>query len=152
MWNFLNGAEPRYRQQLKAYEAQQKALREIKSKGGAGMTGEKALQKLVKMPGLPQVLLEKPREYSVKFRFPSAEDDRPTIAVLDAGYTIPGWDKPLYQNLRFSVHSKSRIALVGPNGCGKSTLLGLLNGRLEPTSGEVSPDRRLVLGRYDQHI
>jgi hypothetical protein len=27
-------------------------------------------------------------------------------------YTIPGWSKPIYENLRFSVHSKSRVALV----------------------------------------
>ena len=86
------------------------------------------------------------------FRFPSSGDDRSTIAVLDAGYTVPGWSKPLYENLRFSVHSKSRIALVGPNGCGKSTLLGLLTGRLRPTTGEISPDRKLIVGRYDQHF
>ena len=149
VWSFLNGAEGRYKKQLKEFEAQQKALRDIKSRGA---TGEKALQKLLKVPGQPGVLLDKPREYSVKFRFPSASDDRPTIAVLDAGYTVPGWKEPLYSDLRFSVHSQSRIALVGPNGCGKSTLLGLLNGRLEPTSGEVSRDRRLVVGRYDQHF
>lgn len=65
------------------------------------------------------------------FRFPSSGDDRATIAVLDAGYTVPGWSKPIYENLRFSVHSKSRVALVGPNGCGKSTLLGLLTGGVQ---------------------
>ena len=58
----------------------------------------------------------------------------------------------MYRDLRFSVHAKSRVALVGPNGCGKSTLLGLLAGRLKPDSGEVSPDRSLTLGRYDQHF
>ena len=42
--------------------------------------------------------------------------------------------------------------MVGPNGCGKSTLLGLLGGRLQPDAGEVQRDRRLVLGRYDQHF
>lgn len=62
-------------------------------------------------------MLDKPKEYSVKFRFPSAGDDaRSTIAVLDAGYTIPGWSKPIYTGLRFSVHSKSRVALVGRGG------------------------------------
>lgn len=82
-------------------------------------------------PGGATRLLEKPKEYSVTFRFPSSGDDRATIAVLDAGYTVPGWSKPIYENLRFSVHSKSRVALVGPNGCGKSTLLGLLTGGVQ---------------------
>ena len=150
VWNFLNGIEGRYRSQCKEYDAQQKQLKELKSKGG--LSGEKAMQKLLKAPGGATRALDKPKEYSVKFRFPSSGDDRSTIAVLDAGYTVPGWSKPIYQNLRFSVHSKSRVALVGPNGCGKSTLLGLLTGRLQPTRGEVSPDRKLVVGRYDQHF
>ena len=97
-------------------------------------------------------MLERPREYAVSFAFPASTDDRPTIAVLDAGYTIPGRTEPMYENLRFSVHSKSRVALVGPNGCGKSTLLSLLTGRLEPTVGEVQRPRGLVIGRYDQHF
>jgi hypothetical protein len=28
----------------------------------------------------------------------------------------------------------------------------LLAGRLQPTKGEVSPDRKLIVGRYDQHF
>src|SRR5262245_59169975 len=38
-------------------------------------------------------------------------------------------------NLRFE-HCE-RVALVGPSGAGKTTLLSLLNGTLEPSSGEV---------------
>ena len=148
VWNFLNGIESRYKTQCKEFDAQQKQLKELKSKGG--LSGDKAVQKLLKTPGAK--LLDKPKEYSVTFHFPSSGDDRSTIAVLDASYTIPGRSEPMYKNLRFSVHAKSRVALVGPNGCGKSTLLGLLTGRLTPSSGEVSPDRKLVVGRYDQHF
>ena len=61
--------------------------------------------------------------------------------------------KPLveFKNLRFSIHDKSRVVLVGPNGCGKSTLLKLLVGDLTPQKGEVSLHRDLKLGRHDQH-
>ena len=159
VWNFLNGAADRHKADLRAYEAQQKRLRELKTKGG--LSAEKAEKKLLKGAARGKgggddddddKLLEKPKEYAVSFSFPSSSDDRPTIAVLDAGYTIPGGAERIYENLRFSVHSKSRVALVGPNGCGKSTLLGLLGGRLQPDAGEVQRDRRLVLGRYDQHF
>lgn len=33
-----------------------------------------------------------------------------------------------------------QVCLIGPSGAGKSSLLGLLNGRLEPTSGQVLVD------------
>lgn len=154
VWGFLNGADARHKAASKAYESQQKALREMKS-GKNPMSNEQATRKLLKQtPGTSTELLERPREYAVSFAFPASSDDRPTIAVLDAGYSIPGRteEPPLYENLRFSVHSKSRVALVGPNGCGKSTLLSLLTGRLEPTLGEVQRGRGLVIGRYDQHF
>ncbi|MBU8553433.1 MULTISPECIES: ABC-F family ATP-binding cassette domain-containing protein [Streptomyces] len=41
------------------------------------------------------------------------------------------------EGVDLSVRGPERIALTGPNGAGKSTLLRLVNGDLEPGSGEV---------------
>lgn len=38
----------------------------------------------------------------------------------------------------------SRVAIVGPNGVGKSTFLKLLTGVLQPTSGEMRMNHRMV--------
>lgn len=38
------------------------------------------------------------------------------------------------------------ICVVGPSGCGKSTLLNIIAGLLEPTSGSVSVDDKIVDG------
>jgi len=57
VWNFLNGIEGRYKTQCKEFNSQQSSLKELKSKGG--LSGEKALAKLLKTPG--QKLLDKPK-------------------------------------------------------------------------------------------
>ena len=44
------------------------------------------------------------------------------------------------------IHENEFICVVGPSGCGKSTLLNIIAGLLEPTSGEVYCDGKLVEG------
>ena len=46
-------------------------------------------------------------------------------------------NKPLLEEVSFSVRQGSRITLMGQNGAGKSTLFKLLTGELKPTSGEI---------------
>ena len=46
--------------------------------------------------------------------------------------------KPLFQNVSFTVSEGDRIGLIGPNGSGKSTLLAMLNGQVQPDSGDVA--------------
>ena len=44
------------------------------------------------------------------------------------------------------IHDNEFICVVGPSGCGKSTLLNIIAGLLEPTSGRVYCDGKLVEG------
>ena len=44
------------------------------------------------------------------------------------------------------IHENEFICVVGPSGCGKSTLLNIIAGLLEPTSGQVYCDGKLVTG------
>jgi iron complex transport system ATP-binding protein len=46
-------------------------------------------------------------------------------------------DRPILDNLSFSIEAGDNIALLGANGAGKSTLLRLLLGLLKPASGKV---------------
>lgn len=43
-----------------------------------------------------------------------------------------------------------RIGILGANGAGKSSLLGLINGRLEPTSGRVKRGKTVKLATLSQ--
>lgn len=45
-----------------------------------------------------------------------------------------------------------RVAIIGPNGCGKTTLINILNGNIEPDSGEVKTGQTIKTGYYSQMV
>ena len=47
-------------------------------------------------------------------------------------------------NVSFSIKAGSLCGLVGPNGAGKSTLFKLMMGLLEPDSGKIQIDNRII--------
>merc|ERR1712029_55325 len=99
----------------------------------------------------PTELLERPKEYVVRFRFPDVSTLQPPILGLyNASFGYEGQGK-LFKNVDFGIDMESRVAIVGPNGVGKSTFLKLLMGDIEPTSGESRKNLRLKIGRFDQH-
>lgn len=58
------------------------------------------------------------------------------IELRHVSYAWP--DEPrLLNDISFSIAAGERVVLLGANGCGKSTLLTLMNGLIEPTTGEV---------------
>jgi ATP-binding cassette subfamily F protein uup len=59
-------------------------------------------------------------------------------------------DKPLFQNVSFTVSEGDRIGLIGPNGSGKSTLLRILSGTEVPDSGDLAIRKRLRLSYVAQ--
>ena len=60
--------------------------------------------------------------------------------------------KPLFENISVRFDGGNRYGLIGANGCGKSTFMKILDGSLEPTSGNVSitPNERLGTLHQDQ--
>jgi len=154
------------REEIKAWEKQEKRLKELK----AGGTSKKAAEKKTKEAltrkqeknrskggkkeeedNGPTELLERPQEYNVKFSFPEPPPLQPPILGLyNVTFGYEGHAK-LFKNVDFGLDMDSRIAIVGPNGVGKSTFLKLLLGELSPTDGENRKNHRLKIGRYDQH-
>ncbi len=49
-------------------------------------------------------------------------------------------------DVSFDVYGGDRFVLLGPSGCGKSTLLKAVAGFIQPTSGSISLDSRMVRG------
>ncbi|KAL1226836.1 ATP-binding cassette sub-family F member [Trichinella spiralis] len=148
----------------KEYEKQQKQLRDLKI---SGKSNKQALEKVAKGKQAKQKkdnkiddfyneenkmnLIQRPKDYVVKFRFPDPPAlNPPILGAHDVSFGFPG--RPmLFENVNFGIDLSSRIAIVGPNGVGKSTFLKLLLGDLEPTRGEIRKNHRLRIGRFDQH-
>ncbi len=61
-------------------------------------------------------------------------------------------DRPLFQNLSFTLHRGKRMGIMGPNGSGKTTLLRVLLGEEEPDGGKVQRGHLVEFGYYDQHL
>ena len=71
------------------------------------------------------------------------------IATRSLGLTLR---EPLFAGLDLTLQKSDRIGLVAANGRGKSSLLRVLDGTLEPTSGEVTRARGLRVSHLGQEI
>lgn len=154
------------REMIKEYEKQEKRIKELKAHGQSKKAAEKKQKETLTRKqeknkskqqrtqdddGGPTELLERPKEYVVKFRFPEPSQLQPPILGLhNVTFAFEG-QKPLFINTDFGIDLTSRVAIVGPNGVGKSTFLKLLLGELEPQQGEQRKNHRLHVGRFDQH-
>ena len=58
--------------------------------------------------------------------------------------------KPLFENISVKFGGGNRYGLIGANGCGKSTFMKILGGDLEPSSGNVSLEPNIRLGKLRQ--
>lgn len=153
------------KEMIKEYEKQEKRIKELKAHGQSKKQAEKKqkealtrkqeknrtkVQKNEEDQG-PTELLQKPREYIVKFSFPDPPPLQPPILGLhNVTFAYPN-QKPLFKSCDFGIDLSSRVAIVGPNGVGKSTFLKLLTADLQPQQGDVRKNYRLRIGRFDQH-
>ena len=70
--------------------------------------------------------------------------------ISTANLTIQFGSKPLFENVSVKFGDGNRYGLIGANGSGKSTLMKIIGGDLEPTSGNVSLEPGLRLGKLRQ--
>ena len=55
-------------------------------------------------------------------------------------------NKPILENLNFSVKTGEFVSILGPSGCGKSTLLKVLTGVLKADNGMIYVDGQPAMG------
>ena len=72
------------------------------------------------------------------------------IGMREVGIAFGG--PPILDRTSFSIDRGERVALLGRNGTGKTTLMKLLDGTIQPDSGEVIRQTGLTSGRLEQDI
>lgn len=72
------------------------------------------------------------------------------LSINNLSYYIGG--RPLYENASLHIKPKDKIGLVGLNGTGKSTLLKIIDGDLQPSSGEIQKAKDCSIGFLNQDL
>lgn len=70
--------------------------------------------------------------------------------ISTSNLTIQFGPKPLFENVSVKFSDGNRYGLIGANGAGKSTFMKIIGGDLEPTSGSVTLEPGLRLGKLRQ--
>ncbi len=132
----------RMKQQQKAWEKQEKRLRELKRSGQSKAKATENVKKNKKRePGArsqkkkndaiasgtaaaeAEELIQRPKEYSVKLEFSEvAELSRPVMEVTNVHFRYSEKSPVIFDHIDFGIDMDSRICVVGPNGAGKVEL------------------------------
>jgi ATP-binding cassette, subfamily F, member 3 len=58
--------------------------------------------------------------------------------------------KYLFRDINYRISSGDRISLVGANGTGKTSILRIINGEIEPESGNLHKQKNISIGYLPQ--
>lgn len=70
-----------------------------------------------------------------------------SIELADVNFRYISKNPNIISNLNLLINKGDRVGIIGASGSGKSTLIDILMGLLEPTSGYVLVDGKVITGR-----
>lgn len=68
------------------------------------------------------------------------------LTVSNLSFTYPESERRALDGVSFSIEQGEYVAILGSNGSGKSTLARIICGFLQPGSGEVVIDKKIITG------
>lgn len=149
---YVRQRRERYEFELKAWEAQREYVEkqeEYIRRVHYGQLAKQAQSRRKALDKLERVerptLIESPQMHFGPVR-------RAGDIVLEAREISKSFDRPLFNELSFSVPRGSRLGILGPNGCGKTTLLRILLGLETPDGGAVDQGANTSFGYLDQQL
>lgn len=90
----------------------------------------------------------KEQKGKVELDIPAQRLGKKVIALENISKTIGG--NALVRDFSYTLLSRDRIGIVGPNGCGKTTLLDIIAGLTAPDSGRIERGETVKIGYYRQ--
>jgi ATP-binding cassette subfamily F protein 3 len=144
--------QERYEQELKAWEAQREYITKQEEYIRRVHYGQLHKQAASRQKAIDKIeRLDRPtRIDSPHMHFGGVR--RSGDVVLHVEDLSKSYDRPLFQDLSFTLHRGKRLGIMGPNGSGKTTLLRALLGEEESDSGKVQRGHLVEFGYYDQHL
>ncbi|WP_057490269.1 ABC-F family ATP-binding cassette domain-containing protein [Streptococcus orisasini] len=86
----------------------------------------------------------------LEINFETSRIGKKVIQFEHVDFAYP--DKTILSDFNLLIQNKDRIGIVGDNGVGKSTLLNLINGDLQPNSGQLITGETVRIGYFSQQI
>ncbi len=107
------------------------SLGEILSMGEEAAT---AAERIYEVFDTPATIADKPGAVDASTEGPAR------ISFQNVGFTFPGAEAPVLQDVNLEITPGETIALVGATGSGKTTLLAMIARLIDPTEGAVLLD------------
>lgn len=118
----------------------------FRAKATKARQAQSRLKMLERLGDTQAVRIESP--FSFSFKTPAA---MPSPLVVLQRACVGYENKPVLEDINFTVQSGDRIGLLGVNGAGKSTLIKAITGALALRSGTRTPAQKLSIGYFAQH-
>jgi len=127
----------------KLYDETEKRINNYKKSGKT----KNEIEEFIKLNPLPKNLYERP----IRIDFGKIPESMKNLITLNNVTFHYDSNKNILENINFSVDATRHIALVGWNGGGKSTMMKLMINEIKPLLGDISIDRQVRIGYFNQH-
>lgn len=151
---YLQLRAERLAQQQAAYENQHKMIEKTEdfiNRFRYKPTKSNQVQSRIKqLEKLERIEIDETDNVTLTVKFPPAPRAGDIIfkaSDLTVGY--PG--KVVFSDAQVEIRRGEKVAFIGPNGEGKTTLMRVINGELEPISGEAKVGYNVSIGYYAQN-
>ena len=142
----LAAQQATYEKQTRVIAHMESFVARFRAKATKAKQAQSRLKALARMERIAAAHVDTPFEFS----FPQPERSPNTLIYLNK-ISVSYGERSVLRDIEMTLAPGARIGLLGPNGAGKSTLIKLLAGELQPSAGQRSEGRGLVIGYFAQH-